>query len=376
MDRKDFINKIQKVEEETCFQNIYLNNYEFRSATSSVSEESKKMLMGMEEKNYCLNDFSFRQFLTRTGLDCATFTDPHFIASNADLVSKVINQVLEGDEDLYSNAYIRNNEILAAHSKNYKPLPISELINTLESELQRQYKDFTFECGFYSDEFTIVDYSISDYATITAYKKALNLEDYDVKVVIRFVTSNLGLSGANLYPFVMYKRKGTNKYAYVPASSKVITLKHEGEASLEKFRNNAHEMFALTETLPEKLNELKNITIQYPTHCCINLAERVGIPAKYITEVAENVAFVYPNRSINGLQLYMLFAHVIQQTNDEKLSFALSEKVAKGIRVLRERTSEIDIPKIKWKRLQNITAEEGQDFIPNSEPEVQMSFLI
>ena len=124
------------------------------------------------------------------------------------------------------------------------------------------------------------------------------------------------------------------------------------------------------------MNELKNITIQYPTHCCINLAEKVGIPAKYITEVAENVAFVYPNRSINGLQLYMLFAHVIQQTNDEKLNFVLSEKVARGIRVLKERTSEIDIPKIKWKRLQNITAEEGQDFIPNSEPEVQMSFLI
>ena len=125
-------------------------------------------------------------------------------------------------------------------------------------------------------------------------------------------------------------------------------------------------MFSLTETLPERISELDNIKINYPTHCCINLAEKVGIPAKYISDIAENVAFVYPNTTITAKQLYILFTDVQRQVEGSIQRFNLSERVAKAIRILKEHSEDVDIPRIKWKQLQNITADEGQDFIPSS----------
>lgn len=365
MNRNEFLNKIKEVEEISKFKNICLNNYEFRSTPSHLlGQSANKMLMGNE--NYVLNDYSFSQFLGRVGLNCSAINDDKFISTNSELVEKLISQVLMGNEEYYSTAYIRDNNILAAHSKNYKPLQISSLVETIETELGRRYKGFTFEDGFYSDEITICDYAINDLTTERAYKRAFNLEDAELKVILRFATSNLGLSGANLYPMIAYKRQTSKKFYYLPASDKVIILKHEGDASIERFRKNLNAMFSLTETLPEKISELDNIKIDYPTHCCINLAEKVGIPAKYISDIAENVAFVYPNTTITAKQLYVLFTDVQRQVDNPAQQFALSEKVAKAIRILREHPEDVDIPKIKWKRLQNITAEEGQNFIPSS----------
>ena len=365
MDRNEFLNKIKEVEKNSKFKNICLNNYEFRSTPSHFPGQSaNKMLMGNE--NYVLNDFSLSQFLSRIGLNCSAINNDRFISANSELIEKLISQVLMGNEEYYSTAYIRDNNILAAHSKNYKPLQISSLIETIEAELNRRYKNFTFEDGFYSDEITICDYAINDLATERAYKRAFNLEDAELKVILRFATSNLGLSGANLFPLSAYKRQTGKQFYYLPTSDKTITLKHEGDASIEKFRKNLNVMFSLTETLPERISELDNIKINYPTHCCINLAEKVGIPAKYISDIAENVAFVYPNTTITAKQLYILFTDVQRQVEGSIQRFNLSERVAKAIRILKEHSEDVDIPRIKWKRLQNITADEGQDFIPSS----------
>lgn len=374
MNKDSFIETVNKIEKESSFKNICLNNYEFRSSSNSNENNGlqlRKMLMGPD--NYSLTDFAFRQFLGRVGLECPVLLDSIFVGRNNELVEKLINNVLVGDKDAYSIAYIRNNSILAAHSRNYKPLQISELVQILENELTHRYGSFAFEDGFYSDEITIVDYSVSDRNVINAYRRVFDLQDdYDMKMIVRFTTSNLGLSGANLYPFIGYKSKAATQYIYIPVSDRGIDLKHEGGASLEKFRDNASKMFALSETLPEQLDILNHITIEYPTHCCINLAEKVGIPAKYISDVAENISFVYANRSISARQLYMMFADVIEAVSEKSAKFALSEKVARGIRILKENKQEVDVPKIKWKRLQNITANEGQEFIP-TDSDMQIS---
>lgn len=351
MNKDNFLKNIRENEEQTNFKLVCLNQMDF------ATKSGIPFLIGSNQ--YVLNDYSFNMYLQRIGLNCPALNEPEFRQTNNSLVTDLVNQVLAGDKEVYSLLYYKEEangkKVLAAHSKNYKPLTISTLIESLERKLNQEYEEVEFLNGFTNDEITICDFKVKSAAFNQAYKKIFNTSD--LSLIIRFTTSNLGLSGANLFPSVMAEGK------VIPIAERAISLKHEGEASLTKFENNITYMFNQAEVLPEKIEELSKISIQYPTHCLINLAEKVGINAKDIAPVAETCSFIFINTCVTGKDIYFLLADVIEREKDTKKQNDLIEKVGKAMRVLKEHSAELDVPKINWKRLK-VSAEEGQEFIP------------
>lgn len=375
---KDFIkfmNTVRDVEDNSEFRVLNLNDWKFQSLSGDNDNEA--VLTNRFGEKLQLN--AFKMYMQRVGLDCPSLIDGAFAKQHKARLEELINSVLESNDDsgkepFMSMAYLHGDNIVACHSKDYRPLEISELIEQLKESLEKRYEKVEFFDGSYCDDFTIADFIIRDRQVIRALEHVVSggAKYYDAVLSVRLVTSNLGLSGANLYPLFLFKTTPEQRtYSVLPATEKRIVLEHKGDANIEKFAKNCEKMFGLIEFLPQNIAALNGMIVHYPTHCLINVAEKVGIPAKYVKPVAEDVAFLYQGCEPTAKEIYMYLAQVIDAPTDAVERMQITEKVGRGIRLMREHLDEVDIPKIKWKRL-GVLCDEGQDLIPDSDEQFSL----
>ena len=375
---KDFIkfmNTVRDVENNSEFRVLNLNDWKFQSLSGDNDNEA--VLTNRFGEKLRLN--AYKMYMQRVGLDCPSLIDGAFAKQHKARLEELINSVLESNDDsgkepFVSMAYLHGDNIVACHSKDYRPLKISELIEQLKESLEKRYEKVEFFDGSYCDDFTIVDFIIRDRQVIRALEHVVSggAKYYDAVLSVRLVTSNLGLSGANLYPLFLFKTTPEQRtYSVLPATEKRIVLEHKGDANIEKFAKNCEKMFGLIEFLPQNIAALNGMIVHYPTHCLINVAEKVGIPAKYVKPVAEDVAFLYQGCEPTAKEIYMYLAQVIDAPTDAVERMQIAEKVGRGIRLMREHLDEVDIPKIKWKRL-GVLCDEGQDLIPDSDEQFSL----
>lgn len=335
---------------------------------NSTSENPIDLLQKIKEgkcfeelKRYPLTDFAMNDLIDRAKVG-SRFKDRSFFERNIDTFNDALWTAGKTDEGV--KIYKIDDVVFAIPSENYKPLPIATLIQAMETELNNLFNDVKFSMGFYCHEIMYVDYAINDKNVIKAYQKALNQVFHKPRLIIRLVTSNLGFSGANLYPMLEYSTTPTSSPVKISLGEN-ISLAHKGIASIETFKKNVNSVYTLVETIPENLNKLNDIRIEHPVHCLINLADKCGIPAKYVSSVADTASAIFNGSSTNARQIYMLMSKIIAQGKDEKEKLRLAEKTGKAIRILLHNTSEVDITKIKWISLSNIIADEGQNAILN-----------
>lgn len=350
-----FKEKITTYENNNYFKTIDLTDYHFKNGN-----------LVSDDKNYEMSELARNMFLERVGLRCPSMLEKAFSTEKlANLSESLINALLKSESNIYAKAFVNDdNTMLALHSKNYVPLEFSSLIEVFEGSLKNEYSGVKFAKGILEEEYMAADYVISDDNVCQPYRELFGNggEFYESHLVARLTSSNLGLSGANIYPMFCYRTSEHAKEMTIPVYGKV-TLKHEGDASLEKFKDNCNYLFNLVATTPEELKKLESIKIKYPTHCLINIADKVGITAKQITPVAETVSYLLTGYNTTAKDLYVYLSTVIEKSNNDKERLEITEKVAKAIRILSKAVSEVDIPKIKWKRL-NVVCDEEQDFIP------------
>ena len=374
-DYKAFMNVIRDVENSSEFRVLNLNDWAFQSLNGDIDAEA--VLTNRFGEKLQLN--AYKMYMQRIGLDCPSLIDGAFVKNHREHLEDLINSVIESNEysdrePFLSMTYLHGDNIVACHSKDYRPLEISELIEQLKESLEKRYEKVEFFDGSYCDDLTIVDFVIRDRQVIRALEHVVSggAKYYDAALSVRLVTSNLGLSGANLYPLFLFKTTPEQTaYSILPATEKRIILEHKGDANIEKFAKNCEKMFGLIEFLPQNIAALNGMIVHYPTHCLINVAEKVGIPAKYVRPVAEDVAFLYQGCEPTAKEIYMYLAQVIDAPTNAVERMQITEKVGRGIRLMREHLDEVDIPKIKWKRL-GVLCDEGQDLIPDSDEQFSL----
>lgn len=352
----EFIEKIKKYEENNFFKTIVLNDFIF---------EDNKLKNGLVE--YHFNDLSKAMYLERIGLRCPTMLSGAFSTESLKETSTaLINDFMSVSEPIMAKTYMNNEgDLLAVHSKNYKPLFYSELYANFKRKLESQYFNVEFLKGILNDEFMAVDFAIKDDSVCKPYRDFFGNGGsfYNSYLVARLVSSNIGTSGANIYPLFVYKTTAVAQEMAIPLCTKT-SLKHEGEASVDKFNKNCNYLFNLISSTSDELKKLEDIKIKYPTHCIINIADKVGISAKEITPIAETVSYVLNGYDTTAKDLYVYLSTVIGKANSEKEKLDMSEKVSKAVKILLKNSSDVDIPKIKWKRLK-VVCDEEQDFIPD-----------
>ena len=123
---------------------------------------------------------------------------------------------------------------------------------------------------------------------LDTYRRELLAKGLGNKVIrpgLRFMTSDVGVSGANLYPILLVG--SANKI--VPLGYPIKT-EHSNRANMDYFDEQLRLLYARFEDAIEKQTKLMHIDIQYPYTAMLGALKRVGVTKKLSYEAADMFA--------------------------------------------------------------------------------------
>ena len=182
--------------------------------------------------------------------------------------SLIVNSCLETNtDDTVLVTY--NSTIYAFLSTDYKPIDMSDIFASSAKKVREI--GGTFKYG---------DASISEINGYWTLNKSLinsnNLPTlYTNKTlpVLRVTSSNVGFSGANIFPMLT-----NGRYNFI--IGKPLLLEHKGNADSSKFQANLNQIYALFRKSIETIESLKKIPINFPTYAFVNACKSIGIGKK------------------------------------------------------------------------------------------------
>ena len=150
---------------------------------------------------------------------------------------------------------------------------------------------------------------------------------------LRFTTSDVGVSAANLYPILLLG--GSNRI--VPLGDP-LKLDHKNGADLDAFASSMDQLYACFKESIERQQQLLNVEIRYPYTTMLGVLKRIGITKKMSYEVADLFAGQSGVSSgCNAYQLYLAMSDVIFLAQCEGASAyriaQLEENIARALRI-------------------------------------------
>ncbi len=208
--------------------------------------------------------------------------------------------------------------VLADLSSDYVRLPFSELLDITEKELSDKFEYVRYVQGNISHESSSAEFLFQDDETdsnlMDAFSK-IGIDTTDYIAHIKVLTSDVGLSGANIYPFIKSEKNGNQISIGTP-----IKLEHIGNADMEKFKTNLLSCFASFMEFSEHLDRMDSIKITNPADTLYNIGHKVGLPEKLIKEAYEEFDQEYPF-SCKGTNIYIkLFDILDSYMAEEEIS--------------------------------------------------------
>lgn len=202
-------------------------------------------------------------------------------------------------------------KVSAVLGSDYVILPIPEVFKASEAYLS-QFENVKFLEGYFCHDYTTGLWelpAISGEALIR-YKDALIKlgEEYvELIPVLRVITSNTGVSGANLYPSIRRLNQSVNM-RLCPE----IKLNHKGKASIEKFTENLNGVFSRLTDSMDRLTKLAETEVQHPVNVMIGIYKRIGAPKRYAVQVIEKYRELLENEPYSAHKLYFDMFDIVQ----------------------------------------------------------------
>lgn len=374
MEYKEILDRLTEIENHNKY---YLTDLKDHETTANVSKRD----LTVDDMTLPMTELAYNQLLERNKLRCPAFSDD---AYNSDVFNELKEQVLKYTlKNIADKCLVyRNGECInAVLSEKYRIIRPSDLFKNVYDQLVKSYKQVAVT-EIYADEcYVYITFNVWD-RKIQNIQNALGVTMFTPSLEYVLVTSNVGLSGAKLLPmFKYYKDALLKDRVTIPLASPII-MDHKGNANAEKFAAKMIDQNKFIIETPEIIKNLRNKVVNYPVHCLINVADKIGITAQDLVEVLPMASAEFrASDKVNAFEIYLYLTSVIQ--DDERYDnmshkFEIIEKTSKALSILSKSLRDVDIPKIKWVRLK-VYADEGQDFIPDNDtvvmPNRQVSFF-
>ncbi len=190
-------------------------------------------------------------------------------------------------------------------SNNYSYVSIEEANSAVRRELGNMFPDYSFEEGTISREYASFTYRLNDAnlkkeLETVFLKGGINIHGYEP--MIRFGTSNVGVSGMNLYPVL---KKGN----HIIEIDLPIKLEHKNGANAEMLAENTRKILTMFRLTPSKIDALADLEIEYPELCMKNIVQSTGLPQKFFFEKAEDFGGAYADAT--ALDLYFALSDAL-----------------------------------------------------------------
>ena len=236
-------------------------------------------------------DFPVRGCAVKTLLDRAGISGSALRKVTKPVLAGILNQCLEvsrGDALLRIADY-KVSAVHAGDENDYVPLEIPELFRLAADYLRANFPACTFAGGAFDHSLTTAVWELTgETGLVKAYRDALALHGLgftEITPAVRLSSSDVGVSGANLYPALITGVRGSGVTLGHP-----LKLEHRAGASLARFEEQLSLLYSQYTLALKSLTGLLEIEIRSPVNCLLGVCKRVGVTKKLAYEAAQ--AFV------------------------------------------------------------------------------------
>lgn len=328
----------ESLEKNTQMGELYLKLYDHDGRAEIIADtmENTSLLLKVNGETYPVRSCAIKSILER-----ARISGHALNKVSKSIFTQILNycmDVASGD----SLIKVADDKVSAVHGgdpKDYAILEILPLVQCVRSILDRDFAGNHFLTANFDHSIVTAIWSLDGQANelMEAYRQAVAekgvTEAMSARPGLRFTTSDVGVSAANLYPILLLG--GSNRI--IPLGDP-LKLDHKNGADLDAFASSMDQLYAYFKESIEQQQQLLNVEIRYPYTTMLGVLKRIGITKKMSYEVADLFAG-QPGVSsgCNAYQLYLAMSDVIFLAQCEGASAyriaQLEENIARALRI-------------------------------------------
>lgn len=328
----------ESLEKNTQMGELYLKLYDHDGRAEIIADtmENTSLLLKVNGETYPVRSCAIKSILER-----ARISGHALNKVSKSIFTQILNycmDVASGD----SLIKVADDKVSAVHGgdpKDYAILEILPLVQCVRSILDRDFAGNHFLTANFDHSIVTAIWSLDGQANelMETYRQAVAekgvTEAMSARPGLRFTTSDVGVSAANLYPILLLG--GSNRI--IPLGDP-LKLDHKNGADLNAFASSMDQLYACFKESIERQQQLLNVEIRYPYTTMLGVLKRIGITKKMSYEVADLFAGQSGVSSgCNAYQLYLAMSDVIFLAQCEGASAyriaQLEENIARALRI-------------------------------------------
>ena len=208
---------------------------------------------------------------------------------------------------------VSDDKVSAVHGgdkSDYSVLEMHELFTRTHDYLNDNFTKVSYVGGFFEHTMVTAVWSLDESEELVeAYKDLLSMHGVshkDIKPSLRLTTSDVGMSGANLYPTLLVD--GRN----IPLGSP-LKLEHKHGARMSDFDDKLNMVYSQYDLALGRLKDLISVTIRNPANTMLGVMKKIGISKKLSMEAVEKFKAIHGSGFCTAHDIYYAIADVIYE---------------------------------------------------------------
>lgn len=247
---------------------------------------------------------------------------------------------------------IADGKVSAVHGgdgRGYTVLEIPELFRVLQEYLEKKFPSCNFIGGYYDHSIVTGTWELGEESElIREYQDLLDrygLESRPMIPAIRFTCSDIGTSGANLYPMLLVGEDPQTLQLGTP-----LRQIHKGDVTLADFKGRLDMIYSRFEAGIESISKLLEIILYNPGNCMIGICKELRIPQRLAMPTVERFKAQNGNTSCTAHEVYCAISEILfdmRCNGAEGMELAqMEETISRAIHI---RWSNFDLEgEMKW----------------------------
>ncbi|MBM6850106.1 transposase [Oscillibacter valericigenes] len=327
----------ESLEKDTPMGDLYLKLYEHEGRAEIIADtmENTNLLLKVNGETYPVRSCAIKTILER-----ARISGHALNKVSKKVFTRILNYCMDvaAGESLIKVADEKVSAVHGGDPKDYAVLEILPLVQCVRTVLDRDFPGNHFLAANFDHSIVTAIWTLDGqtnelldtYHAAVAAKGIRNA--HSMRPGLRFTTSDVGVSGANLYPILL--TGGSDRI--IPLGDP-LKLEHKCGADLEAFKTGMDCLYAKFKESIESQQKLLEIDIRYPYTTLLGVLKRIGAPKRISYEVADLFSAQNGNDPCTAYHLYLAMSDVIFEAQCEGASGTriaqLEEIIARALHI-------------------------------------------
>ena len=300
----------QPVEQGTPMGDLLYQLYDARGEGALMMDTMQNTSLLMKVNG---EDYPVRACALKTILERARISGHALSKVRTEVLSQILNYCMNVASG-QSLVRIADEKISAVHggdASDYAVLEMLPLFQEVTDFLNREFPGNHFLTAHYDHTMAMAIWSLDGQGRdlLRTYRQELaarNLSGTAMVPALRFQTSDVGMSGANLYPVLLMG--GAQRI--VPLGNAIKT-EHKHGADLDYFHEQLGLLYSRFREALDKQTRLMDVEIRYPANALLGVLKRIGAPKKISFEVQDEFLAAHGDQPCTAYELFLYVSEVI-----------------------------------------------------------------